>query len=175
MYIFELVEVIKMQMKPISEQRIYDSSLYYKLCIWFGSVGRVSYKLDGPGSNPGGDEIFRLSRPALGPTQPPVTGSLYLFIWLQVICVYYVTCVPTTAAQVITPFHATYRRCGCDVFCFCACSAQSAWAVWYKVFHYLIGSFQSIKLNVSPNGIHGQNVILAVLLYRHVANEAGIW
>jgi len=34
--------------------------------------------LDGPGSNPGGDEIFRPSRPALGPTQPPVkwgTGS----------------------------------------------------------------------------------------------------
>jgi len=28
--------------------------------------------LDGPGSNPGGDEIFRPSRPALGPTQPPV-------------------------------------------------------------------------------------------------------
>ena len=28
--------------------------------------------LDGPGPNPGGDEIFRLSRSALGPTQPPV-------------------------------------------------------------------------------------------------------
>ena len=28
--------------------------------------------LDGPGSNPGGDEIFRPSRPALRPTQPPV-------------------------------------------------------------------------------------------------------
>ena len=28
--------------------------------------------LDGPGSNPGGNEIFRPSRPALGPTQPPV-------------------------------------------------------------------------------------------------------
>ena len=25
-----------------------------------------------PGSNPGGDEIFHPSRPALGPTQPPV-------------------------------------------------------------------------------------------------------
>jgi hypothetical protein len=32
----------------------------------------TDYGLDGPGSNPGGDEIFRLSRPALGPTQPPV-------------------------------------------------------------------------------------------------------
>jgi len=32
----------------------------------------TDYGLDGPGSNPGGDEIFRLSRPALGPTQPHV-------------------------------------------------------------------------------------------------------
>ena len=30
------------------------------------------YRLDGPGSNLGGDEIFRPSRPALGPTQSPV-------------------------------------------------------------------------------------------------------
>ena len=28
--------------------------------------------LDGPGSNLGGDYVFRPSRPALGPTQPPV-------------------------------------------------------------------------------------------------------
>jgi len=57
-------------------------SLYYILSyIWYlctTSVGRSSvgiatdYGLDGPGSNPGGDEIFRPSRPALGPTQPPV-------------------------------------------------------------------------------------------------------
>jgi len=33
------------------------------------SVGiATDYGLDGPGSNPGGDEIFRPSRPALGPT-----------------------------------------------------------------------------------------------------------
>ena len=31
----------------------------------------IDYGLDGPGSNAGGDEIFRPSRPALGPTQPP--------------------------------------------------------------------------------------------------------
>ena len=37
------------------------------------SVGIVTdYGLDGPGSNPGEDEIFRQSRPALAPTQPPV-------------------------------------------------------------------------------------------------------
>ena len=37
------------------------------------SVGiATDYGLDDPGSNPGGDEIFRPSRPALGPTQPTV-------------------------------------------------------------------------------------------------------
>jgi len=37
------------------------------------SVGiTAGYGLDGPGSNPGGDEIFRPARPALGTTQPPV-------------------------------------------------------------------------------------------------------
>ena len=36
------------------------------------SVGvATDYRLDGPGSNPGGDEIFRPFKPALGPTQPP--------------------------------------------------------------------------------------------------------
>ena len=39
------------------------------------SVGiAADYGLDGPGSNPGGDENFRLSRPALGLTQPLVNG-----------------------------------------------------------------------------------------------------
>ena len=37
------------------------------------SVGiATDYGLDGPESNPGGDEIFRPSRPTLGPTQPSV-------------------------------------------------------------------------------------------------------
>jgi len=37
------------------------------------SVGIVTdYEPDGPGSNPGGDEILRPPRPALGPTEPPV-------------------------------------------------------------------------------------------------------
>jgi len=36
------------------------------------SVGMATDGLDGQGSNPGGDKIFRTSRPALGPTQPPV-------------------------------------------------------------------------------------------------------
>ena len=37
------------------------------------SVGiATDYGLDGPGSNPGGDEIFLSSRPALGSNQSPV-------------------------------------------------------------------------------------------------------
>jgi len=32
----------------------------------------TDYSLDGLGSNSGGDEIFCPSKPALGPTQPPV-------------------------------------------------------------------------------------------------------
>ena len=37
------------------------------------SVGIANdYELDDPGSNPDGDEIFRPSRPALGPIQLPV-------------------------------------------------------------------------------------------------------
>ena len=47
------------------------------VCKWLcgpgSSVGIATYyRLDGPGSNPGGHEIFRPSRPALGPIQPPV-------------------------------------------------------------------------------------------------------
>ena len=37
------------------------------------SVGiATDYGLDGPGSKAGEDQIFRPSRPALGPTQPPI-------------------------------------------------------------------------------------------------------
>ena len=35
-------------------------------------MGDFDHGLDGPVSNPSRDEIFRHSRPALGPTQPPV-------------------------------------------------------------------------------------------------------
>jgi len=49
------------------------STLFLVKCGPGNSVGiATDYGLDGPGSNPGGDEISRPSRPALGPTQPPV-------------------------------------------------------------------------------------------------------
>jgi len=59
---------------------IFTLHLYYILpslailyCGPGSSVGiATDYGLDGPGSNPGRDEIFRPSRPILGPTQPLV-------------------------------------------------------------------------------------------------------
>ena len=53
--------------------------VYISICGPGSSVGiATDYGLDGPGSNPGGDEIFRQSRQALGPTQPPVKWVLGL-------------------------------------------------------------------------------------------------
>ena len=52
------------------------------MCGPGSSVGiAIDYELDGPGSNPGRDEIFRPSRPALGTTQPPVKWVLGLSWW----------------------------------------------------------------------------------------------
>ena len=49
--------------------------IYIYICGPGSSVGiATDYGLDGPGSNPGENEIFRPSGPALGPTQPPVNG-----------------------------------------------------------------------------------------------------
>ena len=60
----------------ISETKIGNFVIRVERMFYCGpgsSVGiATNYGLDGPGSNPGEDEIFRPSRPALGPTQPPV-------------------------------------------------------------------------------------------------------
>jgi hypothetical protein len=53
----------------------FSHKLIYKrvLCGPGSSVGiATDYGLDDPGSNPGGDETFRLSRPVVGPTHSPV-------------------------------------------------------------------------------------------------------
>ena len=51
----------------------------HSICGPGSSVGiATDYGLDGPGSNPGEDEIFRPSRPALGPDHPPVKWVLVL-------------------------------------------------------------------------------------------------
>ena len=53
----------------IFERKIFRR-MYCPKCGPGSSVGMATdYRLDGPGSKPGEDEIFR---PALGPTQPPV-------------------------------------------------------------------------------------------------------
>jgi len=50
-----------------------ENTYYTAGCGPGSSVGiATDYGQDGPASNPGGDEIFRHFRPALGPTQPPV-------------------------------------------------------------------------------------------------------
>ena len=53
--------------------RLENMSFKYYLSGPDSSVGIANdHGLDDPEPNPGGDEVFRPSRPALGPTQPPV-------------------------------------------------------------------------------------------------------
>ena len=52
---------------------LFQYGIYLKLNEPGSSVNIASdYGLDDPGSNPGGDEIFRPSKPTPGPIQPPV-------------------------------------------------------------------------------------------------------
>ena len=55
--------------------QLHYSVAQYGICGPGSSVGiATDYGMDDPGSNSGGDEIFRPSRPALGPTHSPVPG-----------------------------------------------------------------------------------------------------
>jgi len=55
---------------PYPEPDQSTESLFYTVILTFYCFVCVTtdYGLDGPGSNPGGDEVFRPSRPALEPT-----------------------------------------------------------------------------------------------------------
>jgi len=68
---------LQMETCEISAVLYIDESFVWMMIIYIYGPGSVvgiatDYGLDGPGSNPRGDEILRPSRPALGPTQPPV-------------------------------------------------------------------------------------------------------
>jgi len=65
--------VIKLSLMTIKNVPLIHTYIYIYIYGPGRSVGiATDYGLDGPRSNPGGDEIFRPYKPALGPTQPPV-------------------------------------------------------------------------------------------------------
>ena len=65
--------LVNSEQKPVVVYLLLNFTLYFPIRGPGSSVGiATDYGLDGPGSNPGGDEIFRPSGPVLGPTQPPV-------------------------------------------------------------------------------------------------------
>ena len=77
MAVFKTKEVFVKSACIVKEHAIFQSSFVFTTYCGLGSsVGiATDYGLDGLGSNPGGDEIFRPSRTALCPTQPPVMGT----------------------------------------------------------------------------------------------------
>ena len=76
-FIYLFIDVLVVPALTVPFYTLFCVSVFaWSLFLYGGSGSSVGiatdYRLDGPGSNPSGDEIFRLSRPALGPTQPPV-------------------------------------------------------------------------------------------------------
>ena len=67
--LMSIVRVLFKLCPPYGRLSYHFCDLLYLMSGLGSSVGiATDYGLDDPGSNPGGDEIFRLSRPALGPT-----------------------------------------------------------------------------------------------------------
>ena len=83
-FVFRRVNRIGMNFSDVTCRSSLSTCLSLCVCVCVyiyiysgpgSSVGiATDYELDGPGLNPGGGEIFRPSRPALEPTQPPVPG-----------------------------------------------------------------------------------------------------
>jgi len=72
-WLLDVREICGSLINPYNFYYYYYYYYYYCHCGPGSSVGiATDYGLDDPGSIPGGDEIFRPPRPALGPTQPPV-------------------------------------------------------------------------------------------------------
>ena len=68
-----LTQMVLRKKNPLHLLSVIISNIILKKSGPGSSFGIVTdYGMDGPGSNPGGDEIFRPSRPALWLTQPPV-------------------------------------------------------------------------------------------------------
>ena len=83
--LFTNILIISTHTRAHAHTHTHTHFFYFKMAIHYTlatqkmgrvaqSVERLNHGLDGPGLNPGGDKIFRPSRPALGPTQPPVHG-----------------------------------------------------------------------------------------------------
>jgi len=69
-----IVTIIRHTFQYMDRTNVFSEIIYIYIIFGPGSsVGLVTdYGLDGPGSNPGGGEMLRPSRPPLGPTQRPV-------------------------------------------------------------------------------------------------------